>query len=201
MGSRSNAIVVAILFLSFATVGANAGPFGLEMGMTLEQIESLTGVKPVSLDNSTYNISVPKPHSMFEQYVARISPTLGLYWIKAVGHDISTSGYGSEVRSAFNDLRRSLETTYGPSKIYDVLLPKSIWDEPGDWMMGFVVKERYLIASWTKEDGAKLPDYIKDIAIGVSVKSKTMGWVGLDYSFSNMDEAEAQAKAAESSVF
>ena len=137
--------IVAVFFLISILVvtEAMAGPFGLEKGMSLKDI----GGKPEKVGHGIYKLSsVPKPHSAFEAYVVRISPKGGLYWIKAIGKDIATSTYGVELKSAFNEMEEKLGATYGKHKTMDFLMPGSIWNEPNDWMMGLIKKERILAA-------------------------------------------------------
>ena len=67
---------------------AMAGPFGLNMGMSLKEI----GGKPKKIANGKYEIvDIPKPHSAFESYIVQVSPKSGLCWIKAISKDIATS--------------------------------------------------------------------------------------------------------------
>ena len=117
--------IVAVLILTsilFVTE-AMAGPFGLEKGMSLEDI----GGNPIKISDTGHYMlsSVPKPHSAFETYIVRVAPTGGLFWIKAVGKEIKTNSYGIDIQSAFNTLREKLEATYGKHKKYDMLLPGS----------------------------------------------------------------------------
>ena len=57
-----------------------AGPFGLSMGMTLEEVtEACGGREPVRLENDDRYLIVPeKRHSMFEHYAVRIDDAQGL---------------------------------------------------------------------------------------------------------------------------
>lgn len=186
-----------VLFTLFAICYASivfAGPFGLEMGMTLKEI----GGVAESLGNGKYKLSnVPKPHSAFEDYIVQVSPNGGLCWIKAVGKDISTSCYGTELKSEFMDLVNKLEKAYGNYKLYDFLLPGSIWDELKDWMSGLIKKERTLAASWSEEDNSTLSNNIKDIVIAAQPLSREKGYITIDYTFINKDACEKEINAAE----
>ncbi len=188
--------IVAVLFLTsflFVTY-AMAGPFGLEKGMTLKGI----GGNPEKVGHGIYKLdSVPKPHSAFEAYVVRIAPKGGLYWIKAIGKDIETSTYGMELKSAFNEMKEKLGATYGKHKTMDVLLPGSIWDEPNDWMMGLIKKERILAAIWEKSEGSSLPSEIEQIGLIASPTSRDKGYIAIEYSFTNKDDCEAELAAQE----
>jgi len=178
-----------------------AGPFGLEMGMTLSTVRDLTGVEPKKEGPNIYSITPPKPHPAFEAYVVRVNSKNEIYFVKAIGKDIITSIYGTELQSAFRELISSLERTYGKYKLYDYLKNGSIWDEPRDFMMAMIKKERYLMAFWDRDEGSNLPEDILNIAIAVIALSTNKGYLALDYSFINMEEAEKEIKAEEDSVF
>ena len=145
---------LACLFLLSLASSAFAGPFGLDMGMSKSQL----GDSWRALESSPgYYVSKtpPKPHSAFDNYIVKLSATHGLCWIKAVGKDVSTNGYGTSLKSAFGDLRERLSAAYGNAKIDDFLVSGSIWDDPDDWMMGLARKDRYYMAQWNEESGAE----------------------------------------------
>ena len=188
--------IVAVLFLLsilFVTE-ALAGPFGLEKGMSLKDI----GGKPEKVSHGLYKLSsVSKPHSAFEAYVVRIAPKGGLYWIKAIGKEIATSTYGMELKSAFSEMEKKLGATYGKHKTMDFLMPGSIWNEPNDWMMGLIKKERVLAAIWEKSKGSSLPSDIESIVLFVKPTNRDKGYIAIEYSFINKNTCEAKLAAQE----
>jgi hypothetical protein len=62
----------SVVLLLFCT-GLFAGPFGLEMGMSLEDIGGESKKEGVSYVFK----NVPKPHSAFDYYILKIAPTGG----------------------------------------------------------------------------------------------------------------------------
>lgn len=108
---------------------SSSGPFGLWMGMTANDFSPPLGERSSC---KYWAPEVPKPHSAFSHYLFVITPTRGLSYIKAVGRDISTSGYGIEVQSAFEGIEAKLANAYGKSKKIDLLMHDSIWNEPRD---------------------------------------------------------------------
>jgi hypothetical protein len=173
---------------------ASAGPFGLEEGMTLKQI----GGNPQQVAPGRYRLSsVPKPHSAFESYFVEVGPRTGLCWIQAVGRNVSTSVFGAELHAAFTNLKIKLDQSYGEAKLYDLLLPGSIWNEPQDWMMGLVKKERHLLVAWDKDSGATLPDGIADVTLGAMPIDTETGYLAVEYSFSNLTACDAELSKAE----
>jgi hypothetical protein len=187
-------ITMILLSGMFLVSNAIAGPFGLEMGMSLKEI----GGKAEKVAHGKYNLTnVPKPHSAFEFYVVQVAPKGGLCWIKAIGKDIRTSSYGLELKSAFSDMEEKLEKSYGKHKKMDNLLQGSIWDEPNDWMMGLIKKERILAAIWEESEGSNLPADLKQIGLIASPSARDKGYISIEYSFTNMDTCEAELDAQE----
>ena len=177
-----------------ATVSTANGPFGLAQGMTLPQI----GGKPEKVAPGIWRLaSVPKPHSAFEEYIVQIGPTNGLCWIKAIGKTIKTNVYGSEVRSTFTDLKERLSANYGKSEDIDRLFPGSIWNEPQDWMMALLKKERLLFSSWDHESGATLNSELKSVGLVASALGTEEAYISLEYYFSNEKKCEAEIKKEE----
>ena len=163
MNMRMRPIAI-IVFIGIVTALANAGPFGIEMGMTLQQIESLSGAAAKEFGIG-YEIQPPKVHPSFDVYVALISPTLGVYKIVAFGKSKTVSSFGTELKSDFDKIRKQIEVVYGPSKVFDFLKYGSIWKEPNDWMMGLKQKERTLVAFWDDETGADMSSTVANIML------------------------------------
>ncbi|MBB3103742.1 hypothetical protein [Azomonas macrocytogenes] len=175
-----------------------AGPFGLSMGMKLEDV----GIAPEkTISNGKYKfISVPNPHSSFDGYILKFSPTKGLCWIKAIGKDVDTSVYGYELRSAFNDMKGKLEKAYGPTITTDKLLYGSIWKEPNEFMMSLIKSERLLFSIWDKKAKSKLSDNIDSIGLFVGALSRNKGYSSVEYSFSNEAECDKELTEKEDSA-
>lgn len=172
--------VFAVLFAQYTI----AGPFGLSMGMTIKDIDS----KAQKVAPNVYlTKEVPKPHSAFDEYVVKIGPKNGLCWIKAIGADISTSSYGIELKSAFDEMAGKLKKAYGKGEITGMLLPGSIWDAPNEFMMAMIKQERFLMAIWQKEKGSKLEDGLSEIGLIASASGRENGYLSLEYSFSNKE--------------
>jgi hypothetical protein len=116
---KARSVVTALLFCLF-TSSAPAGPFGLERGMSKQQVISIIGQSSVLSEDPAYGEirtrTVPKPHSYFEIYDLYFSPTIGLVRIDAVGKDIQSSGGGAAVKDQFDALHAALTETYGPGE-------------------------------------------------------------------------------------
>jgi hypothetical protein len=172
------------------------GPFGLKMGMSLEQISNEYEL----LSHGIYRLlSVPKPHSEFVDYIVRVSPTYGLYWIKAIGRTIATSSHGIDLKVSFERMMEKLKISYGEVSIQDFLLAGSIWSDSNDFMMGLLQKERSLYAVWDKTNLSDKNDLIT-VFLGAQAVDRNSGYIVLEYSFNNESVAEFDLSQAEDNV-
>lgn len=170
------------------------GPFGLEMGMSMSEFnEPLDEIAP----RKFYTKIVPKPHTAFESYVLTITPKHGLSWVKAIGKTIQTNPYGIEVQTEFSSMKSKLEKKYGKHDLMDFLMLDSIWNEPRDWMQGVCNGERVLMAQWAPKYGSVLGESLVSVALVVSASDTSSGYISIEYSFENTNEAELEFSALE----
>lgn len=145
-----------LLFTLIATIYTSiafAGPFGIEMGMTLAQIRRISKTIPEPVGDNKYYITPPKTNDMFEKYLVHIDPDYGVCWLKGIGKDIYTNGYGERLKSTFENLVESIRGTYGKELIRtDELKDGSIWGEQEHFMYALERGDRKLYAAWTKLD-------------------------------------------------
>lgn len=190
-----NRILIAVMPLVVLwSQSAFAGPFGLSMGMDLKQID----IEAEQVAPGVYVTSkVPKSHSAFEKYALKIGPNSGLCWIKAIGKDISTSSYGIELKSAFDDMQAKLTKAYGKGKTTDMLMPGSIWKEPNEWLMAMIQKERILMSVWKKGEGSTLNDDLIQVGLIASPSGRSEGYLSIEYSFSNKDTCNKEIASTE----
>ena len=85
----------------FAAISAVAGPLGLSKGMTLEEIKRHGNFTLIPGETLVYSSpTLTNGHPDFEKYEAILTPQHGLCKIIAIGKDVSTSVFGSELRSS-----------------------------------------------------------------------------------------------------
>ena len=180
----------------FSPVFAQKGPFGLERGMTREQIIHLVGANNVEQSSSKGDTlvlnTVPKPHPAFELYKLYVSPADGLLKISALGEDIRTNGFGEAVRIEFSAMREAICSNYGqPSRDYDFIRSGSLWTEPQDWTMGLLKQDRDLESYWmsvgVKMGTLELPNKINVITLNARVTSLERGYLRLNFEFDGWD--------------
>jgi len=190
--------IISLLFVA----SVFAAPFGIEMGMTLEQLKQM-GVNPVLLSDGSgrYYITPIKQHPDFERYIVNISPTYGVYRLLAISKIIPTSSFGTELKNKFYEIQKGLNSVYGNSTTYDFLKVGSIWDQDRDWMMALKNKERILSAYWDRKSNSNLPDDFSIIGLNALATSISEGYLRLQYESINVDKADAEQAAQTSSVF
>jgi hypothetical protein len=179
------------------------GPFGLQMGLTKQNVEDMTGVTLTAIPNSLniYTTEVvPKTYNAFETYILLISPKVGLCRIRALSGDINTDSYGLALKSKVKDIAESLTANYGKGKATDVLLPGSLWKEPGDWMIGLLKKERYFGFDWEEKKDKPFKNDLQGIMLEATAVNSGIGSVYLQYDFKNVDECIKEANDKENSA-
>jgi len=145
--------LLSVFLMAFSIQSAFAGPFGIEMGMSLTQVKAVCKMSPKHIQDNVYEIIPPKTNDMFETYYVRIDPDYGVYWLKAIGKELYTNGYGDRLKSTFESLVESIRKTYGKeSYIKDELKEGSIWGDSKDFMYALKQGDRDLYAMWSKSD-------------------------------------------------
>lgn len=192
-------IVLALVLLLSSQI-LTAGPFGLEMGMSLDGLKVL-GVNPTMIATGYYKVEPPSPHPGFEQYITRLDATEGVFWIKAMGKDIADSGYGFSAKSEFSEIDKALSAAYGAGEMVDMLFPNSIWDELDDWMMSLRKDERLYFKKWEKSNGTPIASGILSIYLGADASSSSEGYLTLEYYGLEHTRLSQKAKDEQSKVF
>jgi len=192
-------IVLALVLLLSSQI-LTAGPFGLEMGMSLDGLKAL-GVNPTMIATGYYKVNPLSPHPEFEEYIVRMDATEGVFWIKAIGKDISDSGYGFSTKSKFSETEQALSSAYGAGEMEDFLFPGSIWDELDDWMMSLRQDERFYLKKWEKADGTAIANGILSIYLAANATSSSKGYLILEYYGIEHELLSKKAKDEQSKVF
>lgn len=174
----------------------DSGPFGICFGTTVDELD----IDPdADLESGMYQLkSVPRPHSSFERVLVQASKTFGVCWIKGIGKNISTGADGSTLQVEFEKMAVRLERVYGsPTKVYDFLNSGSCWNEPIDWMMALLKKERHLASFWSVEDGASLQNGIATILLAAQALNAGTGCLVVEYAGANSNACEKELAAEE----
>lgn len=172
--------------------GIGNGPFGLEQGMSHEDISSIGGRVQLShIDDDRYLIVPPKRHPSFEQYVVWLNENHGIYYIKATGTTIKSSDYGTELKREFHNVLAPLEKKYGTFTLVDTIAPDFILSDEQYWMHALRNGARTYQAYWEAPDNSPKYNDIEEIWLGIESKNSYSdeGYIWIEYKFSNADEA------------
>lgn len=200
MTTSFRSIIFALFVVQF---GIADGPFGLEAGSSLIQIQNQLGQKNVvKKRDNTYNlVVVPKPHPLFKEYYIVIDDKFGLVKIGAWTQNIENDAYGSETKSIYNQIKQALVNNYGQCGEYDFLKAGSIWNQPREWMMALKTQNRVLVAFWPLSGGTKLKNNVNTILLEAIAFSMDTGAINLSYEFQDFLAVAGERKKADESVF
>lgn len=167
-----------------------AGPFGLDMGMTLEEVAEACGEnEPKYISDDRYYIQPVKSHPLFEGYVVWISEAEGLYYIKGISREIQANSYGTEVKQEFARLLSPLERKYGTFAKIDKISKDSLFQDEKYWMTAVAEGSRTFEAHWSDgEDASEKFGGLTTISIGIRTQATYItdkAYIWIEYGFAN----------------
>ena len=177
---------------------ATAGPFGLEMGMTPEQLRQ-AGVDLKPQKNGWFEArKLPKTLDAFEAYELWVEPGIGLCKLRAIGRTITSNSFGDQLKAEFDTIEQLLVGAYGQNIRFDFLRNGSIWSDRNDWMMALLKKERTLTSFWDKSEGSTMKDRVSAIALYANGMNVSRGYIDVRYEFENVDSCIEKSKSRRS---
>ncbi len=193
---KASLCIVALLLVCSC---AFAGPFGIEMGWTVLDLEKAN--IPYEMAKTQNNITIyyvepTNPHPSFTEYMVRMDTTDGIYDIRAISDDIEDSDFGTKTKAEYLQVKEQVSSTYGTPEEFDFLKSGSIWDAPEDWMFGLYKGDRYLVSFWDPNT-----DAIESISLEAKGLSSTSSYVVLGYQSPKTAAIIERLKAAQASVF
>ena len=178
-----------VLYVLVATVAAAfAGPFGLEMGMTLEEVQQACGGRaPEYISDIRYQIEPVKKHPSFSTYIAWIDPINGLCFIRANSEEIDSNNTGDQVKNEFYKVEAALSKLYGKGRLTNELTRDCVFTDEGYWFYTLRSGERKLEAQWFPKKSDIC--WIDLFATAVSFKGAI---ISLQYEFTNYEKAREE---------
>jgi hypothetical protein len=178
-----------------------AGPFGFEIGKAIGDYPDVVFEK-IEACNTCYQVkNVPAPNKLMELYSIRHTIKSGICFIKGLSKNIETSKYGVELNIKYNSVFQSLDnkykSTHGKEKI-NFLASGSIWNEPGDYMMALLKKERYMYTQWQAKDSS---NKILKIFLLQNAINQEKGYLTIEYYGNNKKDCDAEDSADEADGF
>ena len=121
--------IITTLSLFTVTQALAETAFGLTLGQTLPD-----GAEPSSSDGR-YNLTPPKTHSLFQGYTIVYHQDYGICSIFAFGSSNKNDKYGTDGKSQYNKIKKSLNKKYEnqeilkESKTFEYLKSNALWEE------------------------------------------------------------------------
>jgi hypothetical protein len=160
-----------------------AGPFGLEAGMSRDEVIKKIGkdAKPGKGDRSIISATVPIQNSNFIIYEFHFDSKNRLDSIEALSKSVPTQSNGEDLLYFFQTLRYTLEDKYGKSPM--------VWNDDGHMKWEEIVASTgkiYAAANWFGhgENGTEMHSlHIGNIHLEAFALNETSGYVELTYIF------------------
>ena len=159
------------LILGLLSTFIYAAPFGLKMGMTIEEIAEQCEEEPSFVKDDIYLVKPIKKHPLFSYYVVYVNEKTGLYQIRAISASITSNKFGTELKNAFNNVKDRIAKTYGKPKINDMYnnMANSYYQKDEYWFYALREGSRELSAVWGYN--STLADNLDTVALECSVTS------------------------------
>ena len=185
-------LFLAVLFIIGAAL-IYATPFGLKMGMTVDEIAEQCEEKPTFVEDDIYLIRPLKSHPLFDFYAVYVNERTGLYHIRALSAPISTNKFGTELKNSFNSVKDRIAKIYGKPKITDKYnnSADTYYQREEYWFYSLREGSRELSAVWGHN--STLADNLDTVALECSVSNgfyEGKGQLVLYYYFTNTDSVE-----------
>ena len=157
-------LFLAVLFIIGATF-AYAAPFGLKMGMTIEEIAEQCEDEPSFVKDDVYLVTPIKKHPLFSYYAVYVNENTGLYQIRAISDSVTCNDYGTEIQNAFNTVKDRIAKVYGKPRIINKVDPSlsSYMREDKWWFHNLRDGAQQLSAVWGER--TTLADNLVSVAL------------------------------------
>lgn len=177
------------------------GPFGLESGLSIAELERM---KFIADDNrpGLFDGHPPRPlNGAAANYIVVASKAAGLCRIQASVDVPTANGSGDQMRSETDRVAEMMRVKYGKHSSKITYVREDVYRRnPQFWMMG--LSEDSVIYAYTWEQGKtekELPGNIQDIEISARASSISSGWVAIRYTFKNFATCQQEIKATKAS--
>lgn len=188
--------LLIILFL-LMTAMLFAGPFGMEFGWTLQEIEESGAYAwmPTRQGSITsYYVSPSKPHSMLSYYIVFIDEEYGLFEVRACSNECYSE---YQIRNVYNMLQPQLSSVYGEPEEYDEISWDSDWEGSENFIRSILYGDRTLLSMWTLDHAGIESGYV---FLGVLPIDADSAYVCIDYYSEYFDKVMEKYNASEASV-
>ena len=167
-----------------------AAPFGLKMGMTIDEIAEQCEEEPSFVKDDIYWIKPIKSHPLFSYYAVYVSEKTGLYQIRAISDSVTCNKYGTEIQNAFNSVKDRISKTYGKPRIINKVdsTISSFLQKDEYWFQTLKDGARQLSAIWGEK--TELTDNLISVALECVADNYEDAHLVLYYYFTNSTSVE-----------
>ena len=188
-------LLIALLMMISAMLFA--GPFGMEFGWSLEELEE-SGVYTWMPDKqgsvTSYYANPSKSHSMLSYYIVFIDDEYGLVEVRALS-DECYSEY--QIRNVYDMLKPQLSSVYGEPEEIDEISWNSDWDGPENFIRAMLYGDRVLISMWYPEPSE---NGVERVFLGVLPNDEYSAYVAVEYYSKDFDKMMEKYNTSEASV-
>lgn len=188
-------LLIALLMMISAMLFA--GPFGMEFGWSLEELEASGADVEVFREENRMTgclVSPTKPHPDFDLYAAYIDDEYGIYMIRTISETFDNE---YDLRDLYDTLKNQLSSVYGEPFEMDEINPESIWDSSWDFIRSIYYGERILMSLWFPERVEGAPE---DISLYVDAFDESSAAVTIEYSSQDYEAVWDAYNASAASV-
>ena len=183
-----------VLLFGFVLTIIYAAPFGLKMGMTLDEIAEQCEEEPFFVKDDIYLVKPIKRHPLFSYYAVYVSEKTGLYQIRAISESVTCNDYGTEIQNEFNGVKDRIAKTYGKPRIINKV-DSSLSDymkQDRNWFYNLRNGARQLSAIWGEK--IELADNLSSVVLDCVADNKVFHYedahLVLYYYFRNAHSVE-----------
>ena len=177
-------LLIALLMMISAMLFA--GPFGMEFGWSLEELEA-SGIYAEEFmpqgTTTSYLVMPENSHPLLMLYTVFIDDEYGLFQIRAISQPLYEE---YQIRIFYDDLKAQLTTAYGePDAEYDEILDDSEWQGSENFISSILYGDRKLSTTWRpalSEGGPAV------VALGILPIDESMASLFLFYGSENSEE-------------
>ena len=175
--------IILLVIVFFMSNMLFAGPFGLEMGMTLDDIKEKCGGEVKCVQDGLYAIKPPRPSIYFCDYFTKIDGSFGLHLIAGTGEITSYK----ECMLLLGNLSNKLKSYYGePQEV------KRLKDSDPVYMT-YESSDTIIQYGWKQPECKKLEkENVYHLRVGIVEAYEDGGFVSLIYEFDNQKNVMEQ---------
>ena len=177
-------LLIALLMMISAMLFA--GPFGMEFGWSLEELEA-SGIYAEEFmpqgTTTSYLVMPENSHPLLMLYTVFIDDEYGLFQIRAISQPLYEE---YQIRIFYDDLKAQLTTAYGePDTEYDEIANDSEWQGSNSFISSILYGDRKLSTTWRPDPSNGGPAVV---ALGILPVDESTAFMILIYGSSNSEE-------------